>query len=173
MDLVRLLFDLLDTRSFATLWYWILLCWLWAASGARVLGLPWDLILAARQGRPGAEEDLTHCLRAELNRRAVEGDGEVMIQIAVCAALLTGLAILGFGHGYELALALFCLVAPRALAGVMAARLAMRLRRDLPIGMALYKILGRHRFGVQMLGLLAIVLAAVLGVLRQLPGFGL
>ena len=49
MDLTQTLFDVIDFRSFSNLWFWIMLAVAWSTASHWVLGIPFDMVLRARQ----------------------------------------------------------------------------------------------------------------------------
>ena len=65
MDWTRLIFDLIDLRSFSNLWYWIALAVAWSSASHWVLGIPYDMVLRARRMGGQAEQDLTDITRVD------------------------------------------------------------------------------------------------------------
>lgn len=131
------LLPLLDTRSFASLWYWLMLAIVWSLVTRGVLGVPPDVILAARRATGPAEAGdrpltdkaapnglaLLDWLSLTLPRLRLSGR-EGVVLLAVAAFALTVLALLGFTYGFELAQALTLLLAPLGLLAVLRLRLA-------------------------------------------------
>lgn len=131
------LIDVLDTRSFASMWYWLLLTisWTWVSRGA--LGIPPELVRSQRRRKAEAigSED-AEALRlldwvslVAPRWQLMQDDGAVLL--AVASFVLSMLAGLGFLYDLELAQALLLLVAPLMLLGWMRLRLAARLRATL------------------------------------------
>lgn len=110
----------LDSRSFGTVWFWVVLVGLWSASGRRVLDVPSEVLLRARRaagaGRPEADEviALLDWLSLTLPRWRL-GRTEGAVFLGLCLFALTSLAILGFGYGLEMAQALVFLASPFAI----------------------------------------------------------
>ena len=134
MDGARGLIAVLDTRSFASMWYWLLLAIAWSRATHGALGIPPELIRANR--RPAAAQESPDALRlldwvslVAPRWRVAPGDGPLLVGAG--AFVLTLLAGLGFGHDLEMAQAMFLLVAPLLLLAVLRIRLAARLRRPL------------------------------------------
>lgn len=107
----------LDSRSFGTIWFWIVLIGLWSASGRHVMGVPAEVLMRARQarraGRPEADEviALLDWLSLTLPRwRLGRSEGAIFLGASLFA--LTSLAILGFGYWLEMAQALTLLATP-------------------------------------------------------------
>ncbi|SEH61358.1 hypothetical protein [Paracoccus alkenifer] len=130
MDGARALIAILDTRSFASMWYWLLLAIAWSRATRGALGIPPDLIRANRRKPAGDEPPealrlLDWVSLVAPRWRVAPGDG--MMLVGAGAFLLTLLAGLGFRHGLETAQALFLLIAPLLWLAVLRVRLARRL----------------------------------------------
>lgn len=129
------LIDVLDTRSFASMWYWLLLTisWTWVSRGA--LGIPPELFRSQRRRDPAEGEDaaalrlLDWVSLVAPRWQLMQDDGAVLL--AVASFVLSMLAGLGFLYDLELAQALLLLVGPLMLLGWMRLRLAARLRATL------------------------------------------
>ena len=160
--------DVIDARSFSNVWYWIVLAGIWTSATHRVLGVPWDLVTRARRDGGRAEEDLHEVLRVAVLRRVAAGDTAGMWLLAVASAVLTALAVLGFGYGVEFAQASFLLLAPFALVQALGLRTARELAAGGAPGDALYARLGRHRRVVQATGLAAVFVTALVGMYSNL-----
>ena len=119
--------SLLDSPSFMTIWYWVVLIGLWSVLGRGTLGVPGDVIARARReptGEPGLIllDWLSLCLP-----RWRLGPREGAVALAIALFVLTSLAILGFGYGLELAQAALLLLVPLCILFVMRVRLARSL----------------------------------------------
>lgn len=155
------LLDVLDTRSFSSIWYWLMLTLLWTWVGRGALGIPSDLVAAVRRHTPKAGTVAPqvapdqHMAVPELTAgpareslllldwlslvlprwRLDTRDGVVLLALAAFG--LTLLAGLGFVHGRQTGQALFLLLAPLTLL------LGLRLR----LAVALTKVLSRAEAG--------------------------
>lgn len=157
-------FELIDLRSFSNLWYWIALAVVWSTSSHWVIGIPNDLIQRARRGNGRAAADVADLMRINARRylHIARVAGLWIAGFGACA--FTVLAILGFGYGVEFCQALFLLLGPVGLVGLLTVRTALRFEREAPEGAALYRLLRRHRLGVQAMGLVAIFVTAMWGM---------
>ncbi len=161
-------FGLIDTRSFSNVWYWLTLGAVWAVAGFRVLGVPMDLISqAVRQGGV-AGADLDAVADVAVRRRLAFGDRAGVWLVGLAAMAGTGLGLLGFGYGIEIAQATFLLAAPLALVWWLGLRTARAIAAQGLAGPALARRLLRHRAMVQAIGIGAVFLAAVWGMYRNL-----
>lgn len=184
------LFDVLDTRSFSSMWYWLLLTLIWTWLGRGALGIPSELVSAVRQrgAAPGAEAGavagpdpapesllLLDWLSLVTPRWHVpDRDGVVLLGAGCFVATL--LAGLGFFYGWQAAQALFLLGAPLMVLVVMRVRLAARLREALAgaeagaqspdaAAFAAAGMIARHMRATLVLSVVAVAGAALWGTL--------
>ncbi len=157
-------FDLIETTSFLSIWYWIITVVAWSMTAHWTMGVPYDAIrLADRKGGEFAEQ----CdLQAHINARRLiyyfDRGGPYFIGfIAFMLSLVGGW---GFFQGYELAQAVFMLAAPLLLTSVLSVRLAYRIRDEAWQGEELRLRLRRVRILNQIIGVIAISFAAVITV---------
>ena len=175
---------LLDSRSFVTVWYWLVLIGMWSATGRSVLGVPSEVLGRARteirEGRAGAAASvaLLDWLSLVLPRWRM-GPREGAIFLAVTSFGLTSLFVLGFLFWLEMAQALFLLLFPFWLLFWMRHALARRLIpliADAQEGRATLdataeaaaRHMVRHRAWVLVLSMLAVAVAALWGTLWSL-----
>nr|WP_241865495.1 hypothetical protein [Paracoccus salsus] len=129
----------MDSRSFGTIWFWLVLIGMWSATGRTVLGVPAEVLTRARRAQDAGQTDgaavvtLLDWLSLLLPRWRL-GPHEGAAFLAVAAFLLTSLAIFGFGYGLEMAQALTFLLAPFLLLLWLRLRLARRLAPLLEAG---------------------------------------
>lgn len=178
MSVTETIFNLIDMRSFRSLWYWIALAACWSMASHWVLGVPFDMVLRVRRKRADAGAgdeagaqlvDMTRLHVARLLRFGRQG-GIALAMVAGFA--LTSLALLGFQYRVEFAQAIFLILAPMTLVAVLSLRAAHRLEAPLAAGTlppaALARALIRHRLKVQGVGMLAITVTAFWGMLQNL-----
>ncbi|TWI31534.1 hypothetical protein [Paracoccus sulfuroxidans] len=170
---------LLDSRSFGSIWFWILLTAAWTLVGRRVLGVPVD-VLQRVPPEPGPEDDLDALvlldwLSLSLPRWQIQTTEALLITGAV-TFLFSALLILGFGYGLEMAQALCLLGLPFLLLLWLNYRLARRLgtvlegarTRQISPNTAAIRAAGmmrRHRWLVFGLSVVAVAATAFLGAL--------
>lgn len=176
------LLGLLDSRSFTTIWFWLMLATVWSMAGRNVLGVPIDVIRsAAKPEGPGDRPEalaLLDWLSLMLPRwRVASQEGSWLTGIAAFA--LTVLAMLGFGYGLEMAQALFLLTAPLGIVALMNLRLARVLRVILSQAQAgqsapnraaadASRRMRRHRIAVTAISVLVVGVTAFWGTLWML-----
>jgi len=168
VDFMSLVYDLIDLRSFSNLWYWIALAFTWSRTSHWILGVPWDMVQRARRIGGQAELDFQMLLRININRLGYISTVAGTAAVAIAAALLTMLGMLGFGYGIEFCQALFLIAFPISLVGLMSLRMALWIDAAGIEGAALHRALTWHRVRVQALGLGSIFLTAMWGMLQNL-----
>lgn len=161
-------FELIDTRSFSNIWYWIALAVLWSSLSHFVLGVPFDMVARARRMGGQAMEDLETLVRININRRLYVATISGMWMVATVTGGLTMLALLGFWYGLQLGQALFLLAGPAALVSAMGLMAGRRIVRQRLAGEALCQALGRHRLHVQLVGIVSIFVTALWGMWQNM-----
>jgi len=178
--LTQTILAILDSRSFGSIWFWLLLTLVWTLAGRRVLGVPFDVINAARKSDAGTGDDpaavsLLDWLSLTLPRwRLAAGEGAVLVGVACFA--MSALFLLGFVYGLEMAQAIVLLVLPFVLLFPVELRLARRVARilgaaeagALPVNEAARQAAGLmrgHRRIISVLSIVAVALTAYRGAI--------
>jgi hypothetical protein len=167
LDWTRLVFDLIDMRSFSNLWYWIALAVTWSSASHWVLGVPWDMVLRARRVGGEAESDLEAIARVNINRLVNIADVAGPFILAFMTFVLVSLAILGFWYSVEFCQAVFLIAFPLAIVGAFSLRAARRIRAADDHGEKLRIRLSRHRMVIQGIGIVSIFVTAFWGMLQN------
>lgn len=161
-------FELIDMRSFSNLWYWIALAVMWSSASHFVLGVPFDLVGRARRHGGQAEQDLEDIVRVNVNRRLYVARAAGLWLVGLGAAFFTTLGLLGFLYRIEFAQALFLLLLPMSFVALMGLSVAHRIRAERIGGEDLCRLLARHRFWIQVLGMIAIFITAMWGMWQNM-----
>ncbi|VAV90227.1 hypothetical protein MNBD_ALPHA07-622 [hydrothermal vent metagenome] len=164
-----IIFELIDMRSFSSLWYWIALAVMWSSTSHWVLGVPWDMVTRARRYEdPGNIRDLEEILRINCNRIEfiIRKFGPVLA--GMLFFILTILLMLGFVYGNEFSQAVFLMVMPMSLVLLLSIKVAKTIKQQQLRGAALYKKLYIHRLILQMLGTFSIFLTAMWGMYQNI-----
>ena len=171
----------LDSRSFGTIWYWLVVIGTWSLTGRSVIGVPTEIVSRARMAVQADEGDsptvlhLLDWLSLVLPRWRLSAPEGVAF-LALTGFALTSLAIMGIGYALELALASFLLLFPLAMLFWMRVALARRLMPLLeaaeegsrPIPEAAAEAIRRmviHRRLVTVLSMAAVAVTALWGAL--------
>lgn len=176
------LIELLDTRPFLSVWFWLWFVTAWSWSGRNVLGVPLDVIRAARSALSGdapprdAPQALVLFDWLSLHLpRARPGRLETQILLAGSGFVAAVLFVLGFRFGISMAQALFFLTVPFIALFWMRVRLAERLAPLLeqasagrPVNDAArdaLRLIGIHRVLFGLLSFVTVVITALWGML--------
>ncbi|MTD99612.1 hypothetical protein GIY56_04855 [Paracoccus sp. YIM 132242] len=175
------LIGFLDSRSFGTVWYWLVVIGAWSLTGRHVIGVPAEIVGRARDAIQAGEGDcpamlhLLDWLSLVLPRWRL-GAREGVAFLGLTGFVLTSLAIMGIGYALELALAAFLLLLPFAVLFWMRVALARRLMPLLeaaeqgarPVPEAAAEAVRRmviHRRLVTILSMAAVAVTALWGAL--------
>lgn len=160
------IFSLIDMRSFSSVWFWIVLALGWSSASQTVLGAPYDLIMKARRKGGEAQEDLNAIVHIFVRRRLTVVRRAGHWVLAFQAMVLTTVFMMAFIYAMEFAQAVFLLVTPLTLTQFLSTRLAFRVEHDALRDTLLQNALLRHRLWVQVIGLIAIFVTAIWGMLH-------
>lgn len=173
MDIYSIILELIDMRSFSSLWYWIALAVVWPMTSHRVMGVPYDMVQRAGRGDDHAKTDLETLVRINCNRLLFIGRVLGLWILGFSCAFLTGLGMLGFYYRVELAQALFLLAFPLSLVALLNLSTATRVEAEALTGDALHRRLRRHRIYTRIIGLVAIFVTAMWGMWQNLQNSAL
>jgi len=168
LDFLESVFELIDMRSFSNLWYWIALAVVWSSASHYVLGVPFDMIMRARRLGGQAAVDLDDLVRINVGRLLYIGEITGMWVLGFACFVLTGLALLGFVYDTEFAQALFLILFPLFILGLMSVNRARSIVRNVDTPEKLHKTLNSHRFWTQVLGVISIFITAIWGMYQNL-----
>lgn len=169
LSLTDTLFELIDMRSFSNLWFWIALAVMWSSASHWVLGVPYDMVLRARRTQDArAIHDFEEMVRINVDRLLYIGRVSGLWLASITCFVLTALGLLGFVYWVEFAQAVFLLMAPMTLVGLLSLNTARLIVEEEATGEALYKRLFRHRIIVQFIGMVSIFVTAMWGMYTNL-----
>lgn len=180
MTLTEGILALLDSRSFGSIWFWLLLALVWSLAARKVVGVPYDVVQQVRRMPQDANDDaaafqLLDWLSLTLPRWRLAGvEGVLMLFVATFA--FSALFLLGFVYGLEMAQALVLLILPFVALFPVELRLARKLTPlveaagagELSVDEAARRaarLMRRHRAGVTVVSILVVVMTAYRGAL--------
>lgn len=154
------LFDLISPEAFSSLWYWILTAIVWSRLSHAPLGVSLDLY---EQAAAVQDTTLIHLAIARhlamVDRLGVALTGGWGFALSV----LTGLSV----YGYELAQALLLILGPVGVTQLVSTRAARQMAQE-PEPEAMMRRIRGLRWRVQLIGLAAIFVAALFGMVHNL-----
>ncbi|MDF3607583.1 hypothetical protein PE067_16370 [Paracoccus sp. DMF-8] len=131
MGLLKDILSILDSRSFATIWFWVMLATVWTMVGRNVLGVPPDVIRRVPRDPQGPDTPealvLLDWLSLVLPRWRLDPREGVWL-LGLFAFVCSTLILLGFAYGLEMAQALVILLFPVVLKMLGGLWLASRLQ---------------------------------------------
>ncbi len=174
MQWYQTIFDLIDMRSFSSLWYWIVVAVTWSMSSHWIIGVPYDMLTRARRHGGKAAEDLDMLAHIYAGRLSEIGGHAGLALVGFASFVVATLATLGFGYDVELAQAVLCLFLPMCLVVALSIRTARRIQGLGETGPELWRRLTMHRFTVQGIGILSLFVTGMYGMWHnlQLSVFG-
>lgn len=166
MSLSTTFLEVIDLRSFSSIWYWIVVTVAWSQMSYRPLGVPFDRIQRARRkgGEDLADVEALVAIQVRRTARIVQEAGAWAA--GGLAFVHTIMLTLGVWYGIELALAIELIVLPATLVGILAMFTANRIYQEEATGTRLLRLLLRHRFWTQVIGMLSICVTAAVAMLR-------
>lgn len=168
MDLLQTLTEIIDLRSFSNLWYWIALAVMWSSASHWILGVPYDMVHRARRTDGQSAQDLDDLVRINVNRVIYVVDMAGFWILGIACFVLSSLATLGFVLQVEFAQAVFLLLFPMSVVGLLNLVTARAIRAQNPTGEQLYRRLAICRVAIQMVGLISIFVTAMWGMYQNL-----
>ncbi len=168
LDWYKIVFELIDLRSFSNLWYWIMLGVVWSMASHWVLGVPFDMIVRARRHGGQTQQDLETLVRINTQRMLFITRTAGLWLVTVGCFFISVLAVLGFWYGIEFSQALLLLLFPLMLLFALSLRQARLIEAGAGQGEALHQRLRRHRFGTQVLGMIAIFITSLFGMWQNM-----
>lgn len=168
LDLLQTLSEMIDLRSFSNLWYWIALAVLWSSASHWILGVPFDMVHRARKVGGQTALDLHDLVRINVNRLLYVADVAGLWILGIVCFILSSLGTLGFLLNVEFAQAVFLLLFPMSLVGVINLLTARSIYLHEPREEALYRRLATCRFAIQSIGMIFIFLTAMWGMYQNL-----
>ena len=148
-------------KSFSSVWFWIMIGVSWSVMCHWTLGVPYDALMRADQKGGDYANEAERLAKLNIARIARTFQKGGTIVTALACFFLAIIATFGFFYDYELAQAIFVLLAPLTLVSAINVRLAMRLDRDAVTGEALRDALVSRRFWNQVIGLTSIIFSVL------------
>lgn len=162
------IFQVIDLRSFSSVWYWLAVAVSWSTVSHWIIGVPFDLIFRARREGGIAADDLDMLVAINVRRLMTISDIAGVWLIGFLFFLLSVLVSLGFYYGFELAQGVFCLAFPLSIVAMLNMRKARRYAANQPTGADLAHDLLRFRFWIQVIAMISIFITAMYGMFYTL-----
>lgn len=168
MEWYRVIFELIDMRSFSNLWYWIALAILWSSASHWVIGVPFDMISRAKKHGGKSQTDLEMLVGIYTDRILYISRTAGVVLVGFVSFGLTMLGVLAFMFAIEFAQAVLFLLAPMTIVGLLSIRTAGMIEAGENTGEALLRRLTRHRISVQTVGMISIFITSLFGMWQNM-----
>ncbi len=168
MDLYTGVLEVIDMRSFTSIWYWIVIAVVWSTTSHWILGVPYDMVTRAKKNEGQAQQDLEQLITINCNRVLNIMNVAGAWVVGFSTFFITVLAVLGFWYDIEISQAVFLIVAPLSLVAMQSVGAARRLRTTAPTGIDLRRKLMRQRLFHQLIGMISIFVTAFWGMWHNL-----
>ena len=163
-ELIR---EMISTRSFSSLWYWIVVELFWMLTTRQAMGLPQDMIQRAYSGGD-ALDDLQILARLQAQRLVRMWRKWQVVLVAFGALMLTLLTVMGFWYGVELAQAVWFLAVPVVAITALSLQAAGRVLGNYGQGNALLRLMYYLRFKLQLLSIAFVFTTVVFAMVQFL-----
>lgn len=168
VDWYQTVFEVIDMRSFSNLWFWMAVAVVWSTASHYGLGVPYDMVLRARRNGGEASADLETMVEINVRRLMHIQTMAGLWLVGFGAFMLTALALMGFVYDQEFAQAVLLIVAPMTLVAMLTLATARRIAAGRVDRANLVRTLTRHRFAVQGIGVVAIMITTMWGMWQNL-----
>lgn len=167
VDFYQSVFELIDMRSFSNLWFWIVLAVMWSSASHWVLGVPFDMVQRARRHGGEAMTNLEDMVRINISRLLYISEVSGLWLLGFGFFTLTSFLLLGFVYWIEFAQAIFLLMFPMSVVGLLSVSTARLLLDENSEGEALCRRLSRHRLYIQIIGMISILVTSMWGMFQN------
>ena len=160
--------EIVNSRSFTSIWYWVVFALLWTRATHWTLGVPYKDLQNARSF--GGQYATDFRIQIQINvRKTLAVYERHSLVLTVSLSFLLGMVFtLGFHFYIQMMQAIFLLMMSQIMVSVLSIHLAKRIRNQKYVGDKLYSAYLLHRRTKQCLGAIAIFFAAFLGVSQTL-----
>jgi len=168
LDLAQAILDVIDLRSFSSIWYWFVLAVVWSTSSHWVLGVPFDIITRARRQGGAAMTDLEDIVRVNVTRMLYISRESGPWILGFLAFFFTVLLLLALWYGIEMAQAMALIAVPLTFIGILSLSVAQKIEATRPQGEDLIRHLVRQRLWTQVVGMISVFVTATYGMYHNL-----
>lgn len=160
--------EVFGSRSFASIWYWIVFAVVWTRTTHWTLGVPYEDMRKAHALGGQHATDFEVQIDINVRKTLAVFESHSLFFTAFAAFLLGTVFTLGFYFNIQLMQAVFLLVFPLTIVSALSIHLAQRMRDEDLEGKALFTAYVWHRRIKQGIGAFSIFFAAFWGVTQTL-----
>lgn len=160
--------EVIGSRSFASIWYWIVFAVVWTRTTHWTLGIPYEDVRNANAIGEQHLQDFETQIAINIRKTLTVFEANSVFLTASAAFLLATIFMLGFYFDIQMMQAVFLLVFPLSIVSALSVHLAQRMRDEDMHGKRLIKAYVWHRRVKQAIGAFSIFFAAFWGVSQTL-----
>jgi len=160
--------EVIGSRSFASIWYWIMLALVWTRTTHWTVGVPFDDAQLAHKQGGQAQTDFETMIEINVRKTINMFDSHNVFFTGLAAFLLATIFMLGFWFKIQFMQAGFLLLFPLAVVGALSLRLVHKWHEQPLFGDDLYHSYLLHRRIKQLIGANAMLFTAFWGVSQTL-----
>ena len=160
--------EIVNSSSFASVWYWVVFALLWTRATHCTLGVPYEDLQNARSFGGQYATDFRIQIQINVRKTLAVYEQHSMVLTVFLSFLLGTVFTLGFHFYIQIMQATFLLMMSQTMVSVLSIHLAKRIRNQKYVGDKLYSAYLLHRRTKQCLGAVSIFFAAFLGVSQTL-----
>lgn len=169
MDWTTTFYDVMDFRSFPSVWFWLVVAVVQSQTSYFLMGIPFDSIQRARRNGGQDMEDLVAHVHINIRRlRHFTAEGGAWL-VGFSFFLHSTLITLGWGFDIQMAKALEMLLLPATGAGILSLLTAQTVLTQDPAPERIVKLLLRQRFWTQVIGLTSVFVTALVAMFDLFP----
>ncbi|MEM7242125.1 MAG: hypothetical protein AAF429_08065 [Pseudomonadota bacterium] len=160
-----LLADILNSRSFFSIWYWIFLAVTWAHLTHFSLGIGYHDVRHADRVKGQAMQDLETIVAINLRNTLPMLKNHGAILVGIMAFMLSVFLTIGLAFDFELMQAIGLFWFFLCILGIFSWQFLMRLEADTPKGTDLVNAFKKHRLIKKIVGFVALFVTAIYGLI--------
>ncbi len=164
MDWANAITRVIELNTFANVWYWLAVIVSWSVASNWLIGVPFDMLFRARKFGTQQVADLEALVDINVRRIVAVNSALGLVLATLVAFILTGLLLLGFYYGVELAQGLAVLATPLTIIAAMNLRLALQLHEAPLFGPDLVRRMFFVRLWTQIISMVALFFTAMYGM---------
>jgi hypothetical protein len=138
--------EIMTANGFDNPWYWLLVAIVWVRAIQWTLGIPADIMRAAKRGDEQAKQDALALLDIYIRTMTRDFNHFGTILVLMTSFVLASFATMGFWNGVAILQGVFLIAFPMVILGAMGIQLSYRLQNKPESWDALCKIYGRQRW---------------------------
>lgn len=156
--------ELLGSNSFSSIWYWLMVAIVWSRATHWTLGVPFEMARLGQRLEGQFQTDFESQVEMGVRRYTYIFREYGYFLVGFGAFFLAFVATLGFGFQLQFMQAVFLLLFPLSIAGLISVRFAFDLQKRPVLGGELFSKFQWHRRLKQVIGTVSILFSTFWGM---------